>query len=318
MSSQSSKKVIFAALAGNSAIAATKFGAAAYTGSSAMMSEAVHSLVDTGNQLLLLLGMRRSARPATPQHPFGHGLQLYFWSFVVAILIFGLGAGVSLFEGIEKVRHPSEIQNAWVNFVVLGLSIVFEAGSWIVAWREFRAGNAGQSVWLSIRRSKDPVTFTVLFEDSAALLGLAVALCGVTLAHVLDMPILDGVASIVIGLILTATAAFLAFECQSLLTGEAAALPVRQSIEALAAAAPGVVRVNELLTMHFGPRDVLVALSVDFDDTLTAEAVERTIVSLKVQIRERHPEATRVFIEAQAWSAHERALDGAAMPSAAS
>jgi cation diffusion facilitator family transporter len=220
MAAHGSKTVIYAALAGNAAISASKFAASWFTGSSAMLSEAIHSLVDTGNQLLLLHGIRRAARPPSPEHPFGHGLQLYFWAFVVAILIFGLGAGLSIFEGIDKVRTPHPVESAWVNYVVLTLGLVFEGTVWVVALRAFRQ-EKGTRGWLAaIRASKDPTTFTVLFEDSAAMLGLMVALAGVYLSQALDMPVLDGVASIAIGLILAVTAAFLAYECQSLLTGE--------------------------------------------------------------------------------------------------
>ena len=179
-----SKSTIYAALAGNAAIAATKFGAAFWTGSSAMLSEAIHSLIDTGNQVLLLYGLRRSVRPATPEHPFGYGLELYFWTFVVAILIFGLGAGVSIYEGIDKIRTPHPVEDAWVNYVVLGLSFVFEAASWRVAFRAFRAQVKGGSLLAAVQRSKDPTVFTVLLEDSAALGGLAIAGIGLACAQV--------------------------------------------------------------------------------------------------------------------------------------
>src|SRR3954451_9330809 len=217
MAAHGSRTVIYAALAGNAAIAATKFAAGWHTGSSAMLSEAVHSTVDTGNQLLLLHGLRRAARPPTPEHPFGHGLQLYFWAFVVAVLIFGLGAGLSILEGIGKVREPHPVENAWVNYLVLGLALAFEGAVWLVALRAFRA-EKGPRGWLeAVRASKDPTVFTVLFEDSAAMLGLLVALLGVFLSERLALPVLDGAASVAIGLILAGTAAFLAYECQSLL-----------------------------------------------------------------------------------------------------
>ncbi len=304
MAVHGSKTVIYAALAGNALVAVTKFVAASLTGSSAMLSEGVHSLVDTGNQLLLLYGIRQSQRPADADHPFGYGLRLYFWAFVVAILIFGLGAGISIYEGIQKILDPHPIENAWISYIVLGLGIVFEGAVWIVALRAFRLekGNRG---WIdAIRRSKDPTVFTVLFEDSAALLGLLTALIGIYLSQALDMPVLDGVASVLIGVILAVTAAFLAYECQSLLTGEGVSPSVRRSIRGVAQAGSGVSQVNELLTMHFGPQDVLVAMSLDFADELTAEEVQRSVSAIERALKTTHPEVTRVFVEAQSLEAH--------------
>lgn len=306
VAAHTSRMVIFAALAGNSAIAATKFVASAYTGSAAMLSEAVHSLVDTGNQILLLFGLRQARRPASPDHPFGHGLQLYFWAFVVAVLIFGLGAGVSILHGIQKIREPHPVEDAWVNYIVLALAIVFEGGVWVVALRAFRA-EKGDKGWLeAVRKSKDPTTFTVLFEDTAALLGLLTALLGVYLSQALAMPVLDGVASLVIGLILAVTAAFLAYECQSLLTGESAAPEVRRSMYELTAQQPGIERINELLTMHFGPDQVLVAMSLDFKDDLKAAEVEAVVSKLERDLKASHPEVNRVFVEAQSFESHKR------------
>lgn len=316
MARSSSKTVIYAALGGNLAVAATKFAAAAYTGSAAMLSEAIHSTVDSGNQLLLLLGIRRAARPATSRHPFGHGLQLYFWTFVVAVLIFGVGAGVSIVGGIDKIRTPHPIESAWVNYAVLGLALLFEGGVWIVALRAFRE-TKGQRGWIeAVRQSKDPTVFTVLFEDTAAVLGLLVALLGIWLGQALDLPVLDGVASLVIGLILAGTAAFLAWECQSLLTGVGAAPEVQASIRAIAAAEPGVVRPNEALTMHFGPQDVLVALSLDFEDERTAAEVEAAVTRIERRIKAAHPEVTRVFVEAQGREAHRRGQPATEPPAA--
>ena len=306
MAERSSKLVIYAALAGNAAIAATKFAAAWFTGSAAMMSEAIHSTVDTGNQLLLLYGLKRGARPATPDHPFGHGLQLYFWAFVVAILIFGVGAGLSILEGLDKIETPHPVENAYINYAVLGCSIIFEGGVWIVAFREFRQTKGSRNWFRAIHRSKDPTVFTVLFEDTAALLGLVVAMLGIALGQALDLPVLDGVASLVIGLVLAVTAAFLAYECQSLLTGEGVDPEVRASIRAAAIAEPGVIRLNELLTMHFGPQDVLVALSLDFDDRIPAGRVESAVTSIERRIKAAHPEVSRVFLEAQNFDAHRR------------
>lgn len=304
MASHASKKVIYAALAGNSLIAVTKFGAAAFTGSSAMLSEAVHSLVDTGNQGLLLYGLRRARRPADVAHPFGYGMELYFWTFVVAIIIFGLGAGVSVYEGLHKVHTPVAVTNPAVNYVVLTLAMAFEAGAWYIAFKEFRQ-TKGTRGWLeAVRRSKDPTVFTVLFEDSAAMLGLVVALLGIGLGQWLDMPILDGAASIVIGVILAVTAALLAYECKGLLIGEGASPHVVDGIRKMIAAEVGIVTVNEVLTMHLGPQDVLLNLSVDFGDQFSAGDVEATITRLERRIKEAFPEITRVFVEAQHWRAH--------------
>ena len=306
MAAHSSKTVIFAALAGNAAIAVTKFVAAGFTGSAAMLSEAIHSVVDTGNQLLLLHGLRRAARPPDARHPFGYGLQLYFYTFVVAVLIFGLGAVISILHGIEKIRHPEPVQNAWVNYLVLGVAVLFEGGVWLVALKSFNQERAGRG-WLSaVRSSKDPTVFTVLFEDTAALLGLIAALLGVFLSDRLHMPVLDGVASVVVGVILSLTAFFLAYESQSLLTGEAASHETRIGINRIARAEPGVVGLNQALTMHFGPNDVLVALSLDFDDALAAGEVERTVTRIERAIKQAHPDVTRVFIEAQSFDADRR------------
>ncbi|MEJ1975621.1 MAG: cation diffusion facilitator family transporter [Acetobacteraceae bacterium] len=284
-----------------------KFGAAWLTGSSAMVSEAIHSLVDTGNQGLLLHGLRQAAKPASPEHPFGHGLQLYFWTFIVAMLIFGLGAGVAMVEGIDKIWNPRPLQHPGVNYAVLAVSMVFEGITWLIALRAFRAGK-GKRRWLdAIRSSKDPTIFTVLFEDTAALLGLLIAAASIAAGQALDLPIIDGVASVLIGLLLAITAALLAYESQSLLTGEGVQPEVRASLRRLAESEPGVVRLNELLTMHFGPHDVLVALSLDFEDTQLASSVEQTVSRLEQRIKAAHPEVTRVFIEAQSFEASRRA-----------
>jgi cation diffusion facilitator family transporter len=302
----SSVRTILAALAGNLAIAVSKYVAAAITGSSAMLSEAIHSTVDTGNELLLLYGLRRAARPADREHPFGHGLQLYFWTFVVAVMIFGLGAVVAFIEGLRKLGDPHPVEHAYVNYIVLGLSTLFEIGSWTVAFREFRK-DQGERNWLSAaRHSKDPTIFTVLLEDSAALLGLAAAFLGVALSDVLAMPIFDGIASLGIAGILVVTAAFLGYESQSLLTGEAAEPETRAGIERVASATAGVVGINQILTMHFGPREVLVALSLDFDDAISAASIEAAVAQLERQLKAEFPEVARVFVEAKGFDDHMR------------
>jgi cation diffusion facilitator family transporter len=248
----------------------------------------------------------RAAQPATAEHPFGHGLQLYFWTFVVAILIFGLGPGLSILEGLDKVASPHPIENAHVNYAVLGLAMLFEGGAWLIAFREFRKRKGRGTLFKAVHRSKDPTVFIALFEDSAALLGLVTAFLGIALGQALNMPVLDGVASLVIGVILATTAAFLAYESQSLLTGEGVDPEVRADIRKIAAAEPGVLQVNEVLTMHFGPQDVLVAVSLDFDDAIPAGPVERAVTRIERRIKAAHPEVTRVFVEAQSFDAHRR------------
>ena len=306
MASQSSKKVIYAALAGNGLIAATKFGASAYTGSSAMLSEAIHSLVDTGNQFLLLLGLRRASRPADATHPFGYGAEVYFWAFVVALLVFAVGAGLSLYEGFDKLAHPHPMTDAYINYIVLGFAIVFEGVSWSVAFKEFRATKGNRGYLEAVRESKDPTVFTVLFEDSAAMLGLLVALIGIALVDQFGLVWADAAASIVIGVILALTAAILAYECKGLLIGEAASPHIVRGVNEIVSETAGIRRINELLTLHIGPTDVLLTLSLDFTDTLTAGDVEDTISSIEQRVKQAHPEVTRVFIEAQSWRAHQR------------
>jgi cation diffusion facilitator family transporter len=299
-----SKSTIYAALAGNLAIALTKFGAAFWTGSAAMLSEAIHSTVDTGNQVLMLYGLRRSIRPATEAHPFGYGLELYFWTFVVAILIFGLGAGVSIFEGVDKIRTPHAVENAVVNYVVLGLSFVFEGATWLVAFRAFRAQARSSDLLEAVQRSKDPTVFTVLLEDSAALAGLLIAAIGLACAQIFQLPVLDGVASVLIGLVLAGVAAFLAAECKGLMLGEAADPAVRAGLRRIAAEGAGVQGVNEVLTMHFGPDDVLAAISLDLHDTLTAAAAERIVSTVERRIKAAYPQVRRIFIEVQSHDGH--------------
>lgn len=302
-----SRTTIYAALAGNAGIAAVKFAAAFWTGSSAMFSEAIHSTVDTGNQLLMLYGLRRSSRPATPEHPFGFGLELYFWTFVVAILIFGLGSGVSILQGVDKIRHPHEIESATAAYVVLALSFLFEGCTWLVAFRAFRAHVRKAGLLDAVQRSKDPTVFTVLLEDSAALAGIVIAAAGLAGAQILHLPVLDGVASVLIGLLLAGTAAFLAYECKGLLLGEAVDPAVQKSIRRIATARPGITGVNEVLTMHFGPADVLAVLSIDFENALSAVAVETAVSTIEREIKQAHPQIRRIFVEAQSREGHLRA-----------
>src|SRR5436305_3633306 len=215
-----SKVAIFAAIAGNVAIAVTKFIAAFFTGSSAMLSEGIHSLVDTGNGWLLLLGLRKSRKPPDMEHPFGHGKELYFWSLIVAITIFAVGGGVSLYEGISHLMHPQMPENPLWNYLVLGFAFIFEGISWLFGWKAFRKAKGKRGILQAIHMSKDPSAFIVVFEDSGALLGLVIAFCGVFFGRQLDNPYLDGIASIVIGLMLGLMSTFLAYESKGLLIGE--------------------------------------------------------------------------------------------------
>ena len=306
MSSPSSVKAILAALVGNSLIAVTKFIAASYTGSSAMFSEAIHSVVDSGNQLLLLYGVKRSKRPADSKHPFGYGKELYFWSFVVAILIFSIGSGISFYEGFHKLHSPEPVSNPMINFIVLGFAVIFESWTCWVAATEFKKSKGDRGWVEAIRRSKDPALFTVLFEDTAALLGLLVALIALTLSEHLNLPVLDSVASLIISFILAVTAGLLAFECKGLLTGEGASEEVVSGIKQIINESQGIKHVNEVLTLHLGPEDVLLNVSLDFEDDLSSGEVEEAISTLEFRIKQMFPEIRRVFIEAQGWGAHRR------------
>jgi len=294
-----SRTAIFAAIAGNLAIAATKFVAAAVTGSSAMLSEGIHSLVDTGNGALLLLGVRKSRKPPDATHPFGHGMELYFWSLIVAVLVFALGGGMSVYEGVIHLGHPHHIGDPTWNYVVLGFAIIFESISFYFAMKAFRKEKGNRGVWQTIHASKDPTTFTILFEDTAALLGLLVALIGIFLGHALNNLHLDGVASIAIGVILGVVAAFLAYECKGLLIGEGVDEQTLDSIRAIADADPSVLEVRKALTMHFGPHDVLLTLDIRFRKELRSGEIAAAVNRLEANIRHRHPEIKHIFIEAK-------------------
>jgi cation diffusion facilitator family transporter len=298
MSSPSSKKVIIAALIGNLGIAATKLWAALFTGSSAMLSEAIHSAVDSGNQLLLLYGLKRAALPADVRHPFGHGKELYFWAFVVALLIFSIGAGISLYEGVRKLSDPHPLSSPYVNFAVLAISILFETGSLAVAMHEFNKTRT-QTFWNAVRISKDPGVFTVLIEDMAAMAGLVIALSGLLAAEFLDLPWMDGAASIGIGIVLAVVAMFLCYETKGLIIGEAAHEDLIREVRALAIASPAVSGINELSTMHLGPQEVLLVMSIDVRNDLQAGKVEELLHALEAGIKSRFPAVKRLFTEVQ-------------------
>ncbi len=294
-----SKKVIYAALLGNALISITKFAAAGMTGSSAMLSEGIHSLVDTGNQFLLLYGIKQAAKPADEQFPFGHGKEIYFWSFIVAILIFALGGGISIYEGIKHLGHPEAISNPFINYTVLGLAMVFEGAAWIFAVKEFTKVKGKWGYIEAIRRAKDPTIFVVLFEDSAAMLGLVVAFAGIALSQITGILIFDSIASILIGLILIGTAMWLAFETKGLLIGESANQATIKGVRAILQKNDDIDHVNEVLTMHMGPDFILANISVNFDGCKTADEIENIVVKIDQTIKQEFPQIKRVFIEAE-------------------
>lgn len=261
-----------------------------------MLSEAVHSLVDCGNEVLLLYGQHRSSRPADEVHPFGYGRELYFWCFVVALMIFALGAGISIYEGVIHIRHPEAITKPYINFIVLGLAFVFESVSWFVAWRGFQRVRGDGSIWHVVRVSKDPTMFMVLFEDTAALIGIVIAAVGTGLAVAYDAPWIDGSASILIGLVLAAVAGVLARESKNLLIGERADPILQEAIREAADREACVRSVRRVLTTHMAPDQVIATMDVEFDDRLTIPDVEKLIGRIEGGLRDRHPELSRVFI----------------------
>ena len=297
-----SKLAIYGAIAANTGIAVTKFTAAALTGSSAMLSEAIHSCVDTGNGVLLLVGLHLSQREATPEHPFGHGKELYFWSLIVAVLIFGLGGGVSAYEGILHMMHPAPLQDAMWNYVVLGIAAVFEGASFAVALRQFTKEKGDVPLWRALRVSKDPTTYTVLAEDSAALAGLAAAALGVFASHSLQMPVLDGAASVVIGVLLCAVAVLLIREARGLLIGEGVSRETAAAIREIASRHECVREAASPLSMYIGAQEVLLTLDVKFAPKSTAEQVARAIAEIERDIRTRFPRVKRIYIEARSLS----------------
>jgi len=294
-----SKKAVVAAIIGNVAIAIIKFVAGAMTGSSAMISEGIHSVVDTGNGGLLFYGLNRAARPADEHHPFGHGMEVYFWSLIVAVSIFGVGGGMSIYEGITHIRHPIALENPTINYIVLAFAVLFESLSFSVAWRAFRGTRGSRRTLSAIHHGKDPSLFTVLFEDTAALMGLAVAFLGVFLSHQLDLPVLDGAASVAIGAILIVAALWLAYESRSLLVGEAADPEMVDAIREIVLADEAVTGLGVVLTMHLGPEDVLLNIEVQFTSGLPAEAIHTAIHRIERRINEPYPEVSRIFIEVE-------------------
>lgn len=288
--------VLYAALAANIGIAVAKFIAAAITGSSSMLTEGVHSLVDSGNQLLLLYGQHRAKRLPDHEHPFGYGRELYFWAFVVAILIFGLGAGVSVYEGWKHIVAPEPLADPWIAYLVLAIAFAMEGTSWWIALREFGQAKGDTPWWQAIRESKDPAGFIVLFEDSAALAGLIVAGIGIWLSHELADPRIDGIASIVIGLLLAAVATLLAREAKGLLIGERANEGVIACVRRILDREPAILHVNHVRTIHTAPDRVFVAVSADFEDSLTMGEGEALIERLEQELKQAMPQLSSIYI----------------------
>jgi cation diffusion facilitator family transporter len=293
---------VYGAITANFIMAVAKFTAAAFTGSSAMLSEGIHSIVDTGNQGLLLLGSNLSQRPPDKSHPFGHGQEIYFWGLIVAIILFAIGGGLSIYEGISHLQHPEEISSPVWNYAVLGIGLIVEGVSWTIALREFLPIKEGESLWEAIRSSKEPTVFVVLAEDSAALIGLLLALLGVFLTQQTRNSLYDGVASILIGFTLASVAIFLAYESRKLLLGESADEEVVRDIRRLVEEDAAVKEVNQPLTMHFGPQEVLLNLDLQFEDDLSASDVASVVDRIERDIREAHPEVKRIFIEAESFT----------------
>jgi cation diffusion facilitator family transporter len=302
--------VLYAALAANVGIAVAKFVAAAITGSSSMLTEGVHSLVDSLNQLLLLYGQHRAKRPPDREHPFGYGRELYFWAFVVAILIFGLGAGVSIYEGYLHIIEPEPLSDPLVNYVVLGVAFLMEGTSWVIAMREFAETKGDASWWKAIRESKDPSGFIVLFEDSAALAGLIVAAIGVWASHQWGDPRLDGYASIAIGVILAMVATLLARESKGLLIGERANEGLIHEVRTMLEQEACITAVNHVRTIHTAPEKVFVAISADFANTLPMGEAESLVERIEARLKAALPQLTSIYIRPEK---QEDAVDAVAM-----
>jgi cation diffusion facilitator family transporter len=293
---------IYAALAGNLAIAATKFIAAAFTGSSAMLSEAIHSVVDTGNGGLILLGVHKSRKPPDADHPFGHGHELYFWTLLVGVLVFAVGGGMSLYEGIQHMLHPTMPEHPNWNYLVLGVAAVFEGTSWLFGWKAFKTERGPRGVLQTIHETKDPTTFAVVLEDSAALVGLVFAFIGIFLSQQLGLPYLDGAASVVIGLLLCVVAVLMVSESKGLLIGEGLDRKALKSLQVLVEGDPAVESVRHLHSMYLGPHEVLLTIELRFDSKLSVEDMRKGIGRLKTAIQSQHPDVRRVFFGAETLS----------------
>ncbi len=318
-----STTIVVIALLANMAIAICKFLAYLWTSSSAMLSEAIHSFVDTSNQAVLLYGIKRSKRPPDTQHPFGYSKELYFWSFIVAILLFSLGAGVALYEGFEKLLHPHPIKNAHISYMVLLAAMVIEGFATYKAASEFNSRRGGRGVIQALKSSKDPALFAIVLEDVAAMVGLFCALIGIFIADHFSIAEADGIASIVIGLVLAFVAIFMSREIRALIVGESASPEVQQGLHNIIKSEVGqgrpIKEINEISTMHLGPEDILVAASVDFYDGQTTEIVEAVTSRLEDQVRAEFPEVRRLFLEVLNTKEHRRIQrENALSPKAAS
>ena len=294
----SSKIAIYGAIIANTAIAICKFVAAFFTGSSAMLSEGIHSLVDTGNGVLLLVGIRLSKSPPDEKHPFGYGNEVFFWSFVVAILIFALGGGIALYEGIRHILHPRTLTNVQWNYVVLILAMVFEGSALRVALKQFNASRSNKPFLRALKDSKDSSTVAIVVEDTAALAGLAIALVSVFLGHVTGWVYFDGIGSVLIGLLLVAVSLFFAAECKALLVGEGLLPEKVEQIQQILEDEPRVDAYRRPLSLYFGPNEVLVNLDVHFVDNLSSDQIEETVDRIESQIKQELPNVNRIYIEA--------------------
>jgi cation diffusion facilitator family transporter len=294
-----SKIAIYGALAANLCIAAVKFIAASVTGSSAMISEGIHSTVDSGNSLLLLLGMKRSQRPPDRGHPFGHGKEIYFWSLIVAILVFSLGGGMSVYEGITHMQHPEELKDPFWNYIVLFASMGFEGASLIYAIKEFNKSRGKLGFWRELSMSKDPSLFAVIYEESAAIAGLTIALAGVFLGHYFNNPLYDALASMLIGVVLIVVAINMVKESRGLLVGESADWGIVEGIYDLVNKEPRVKTLYFPLTMHLAPNEILLALDVEFDKMMTVNELFSTVKNLEEQIKKAYPDVKKIYIEAK-------------------
>jgi len=302
MATRESKGVIYAAIVANVAIAICKFVAAAITGSSAMLAEAFHSTADSGNELLLLLGIKRSTRPPDALHPYGHGKALYFYSLLVAVYIFGVGGGLAVYEGVSHLKHPEIPTHPGWSYAVLALAAVFDFYSWRISYRELRARkDPNESTWDEIIGGKDPTVFTVFLEDSAGLLGVLLAFLAIFLGRQLNNPYLDPVASIVIGLVLAVLAVFLGRESGALLVGERTNRASIECLNEIIRADPAVEEVGDLLTMQLGPEQVLLTVNIQFRRKLTLEQLESAIERIEARIRREQPSVQRIFIEAESF-----------------
>lgn len=299
MSAKGSKIAIYGAIVANLAIAVSKFIAASITGSSAMLSEGIHSIVDSSNGMLLLYGIKRSKQPADKKHPFGYGKEIYFWSFVVALLIFALGGGIAIYEGIIHLQHLVEIENISINYIVLSAAILFEGSSLLIALKQFTGTFKLRGLLGKIRRSKDSAGFAVIIEDIGAIVGLIVALLGLLAGDLLDFAYADGLASIIIGLILCGMAVILATETKGLLLGESLNDEEIQKIEQILHKHPKILKYGLIKSIHFGPESVMLGLEVEFDDSMTIDEVEVETLLIEDEILECYSHIDKVYIEAK-------------------